>query len=1105
MAIYQMIQGATRNARANVIVRIALLAVLAWCMGINPTMAQNRNAGEIRGTVTDQSGAIIPGVVVTLRNVQTGVTNHVMTDSSGVYDAVSVSSGLYSVAFTKQGFREFVRANIVLGVQSLTINAELEVGTVSQVVTVKAPTPLLQTESSEENLTLDSQALTDLPSSGENWMNYTELIPGVNGGGGQNASGSTVGVNGTQEYQASWLTDGGTAQHALTPDPDMVLPIESISEVSFDVHNFGADSGNGQTSFNVITKSGTNQWHGSLYEFVQNDALGGTRNYFASTVTPVRWNLFGGTVGGPIMRNKAFFFFSMQRNPNLSYAPGFYTYPTAAARTGDFSAPGYPTIYDPNTLVFVNGQYVETPVPGNKIPQSEIDPVAAAIQKYYPMPNLPGLFNNYFYEGRQRADTSIYAGKVDYNITSGNSLEGSFGVSKALQNLSKNQPSCPILSSWSWSCQNITTNNYTGQLTDVWTFSSTKVNVARVAVQRESQESLPPTLNKGYCNKMGLQNCPLDVFPDFYPSGAIPVSGLVGGLSLHNPDQTVVTSDVFNWTKGKHLLKFGGELDKWQSNFLWDWAHSGDMYFTGVFTRNPSDPTSTGLGYADMLFGLPQSWNVHTNPEMGHRLWSLQSFVQDDYKVERNLTLNLGVRYQYQPGWTEVHNEMSSFDPTILNTATNTLGAMWFSPANGRRSLEATLGDLFAPRVGFSWSPRNSWIVRGGYGIYYIQRNASTYALGGYQVGYGFQGAEVSTDSVHPIFQLKNGLPSPIYPTAATRTPELENYQSPTYVPYHTPMGYAEDWQLDVQHEMPGGILLDLGYVETGGFHLNNTRDADQVQPQYLHNFATSGTNMQPYRPYPIYYGINAAYMDGMSNYNALQFTVRKRMSSGVSFLANYAWSKAMDRGTGSGWSLGIDTYQNGWDPRSNYGLAKLDMTNMFNGDVVYQLPFGAERQFLNRRGITDVVLGGWQISSIFQFHSGIPFTPVIGTANLDGSLAGAWYPNRVGSGKLSHPTIQEWFDPTAFTTPAIGTFGNSGRDILRGPGWQKVDLSLAKGFAVPKAGEKAKVDFRIDAFDAFNHPNFGMPDAAIGTAGVGVISSANTNRTLQAGATFRF
>ncbi len=296
--------------------------------------------------------------------------------------------------------------------------------------------------------------------------------------------------------------------------------------------------------------------------------------------------------------------------------------------------------------------------------------------------------------------------------------------------------------------------------------------------------------------------------------------------------------------------------------------------------------------------------------------------------------------------------------------------------------------------------------------------------------------------------------------------------------------------------------MIEAAYVGTRGVHLGFGRDIDQVPAALL-----GPGDAQQRRPYPQYSGISANLFDGFSAYHSFQLSAKKQFAAGLSFTANYTFSKSMDTGTGSGYGglQNIDTWQNAYDPRANYALSKTDLPQLLNGAIVYELPLGAGKTFLNRSGIANTIFGGWQVSTTFQLHSGLPFTPVMGTANLSGSLAGTWFPNRLGNGTLANPSINGWFDPTAFAQPAPYTFGNSGRDILRGPGWSNLNLSLAKNFTIPWIGEAGRLQIRSEAYDVLNHANFGMPNADIGTPGVGVITSALTNRIIQLGAKLSF
>jgi hypothetical protein len=360
------------------------------------------------------------------------VTQQVVSDSAGIYDATNVPPGEYTLTFTKEGFKEFARSGITLNLETITIDAQLQVGSVSEKVSVTAAAPLVQTETSEKSLTLTTVPVAEFPDVSRSWMNLTGLMPGVNGGGasgtaaGGNATGESVGVNGTGAYQANWLVDGAAAMYPGSNNPGgLYTPIEDIAEVKLDVSNFSAEYGNGLAVFSVVTKSGTNNWHGSLYEFDQNDKFE-ARNFFSPSKAPLRWNDYGGTVGGPVKRDKLFFFFSVDRTDEKTLSPTLVTVPTAAMRNRDFSAPGLPTIYDPSSTTLVNGQYVRQPFPGNIIPSDRIDPVAKAIEQYFPSPNLPGISYNFYSNLAPSPQTWLfYSNKVDFNVSPSNRLSGS--------------------------------------------------------------------------------------------------------------------------------------------------------------------------------------------------------------------------------------------------------------------------------------------------------------------------------------------------------------------------------------------------------------------------------------------------------------------------------------------------------------------------------------------------------------------------------------------------------------------------------------------------------------------------------------------------------
>jgi hypothetical protein len=1092
----------------------ALCSCLLVSLLTQLAVAQNANSGALQGIATDSTGAVIPDVSVDVRNVGTGISQDTKTNADGLYAVASVPVGDYTITFAKDGFDRFVRQGVLIYAGVTRLDAQLKLGEVSQEVTVTGEASLLETESSDQTMTISATTVQAMPVLGADWRVLNGILPGVNGGGGSNASGQGAGFNGTQNNTTAWVFDGQAAVLPFDYNPGQNFPpSDAVEEVQASTSNFSAQYGNGLSVINMITKSGTNRFHGTVFEQFQNSALE-ARNYFAPNVTPFNWNEAGASIGGPLVKDKLFFFFTFMANPNTSSSPTYYTFPTDAMRKGDFSDPQFPTAYDPASLTYLNGTATRTPLANNKM--TTIDPVAANIEKFWPEPNNLGsggnaIYNNFYQPKVYAEDWQWWVGKLDYQINDRNRV--SFSVQLQPQDRESPDPRCPA------NCYPGILQDQAGEVTYTKTFNSSMSNEARVGWVRELTRFYSPTKGKGFPAQLGLVNAPADVFPVINVSGVVSTE-LDAGTDTVRAVGTYQFSDVISMIKGKHLLKIGGEFDRAYGNLsAWGDISSGNFNFNGIATRNPADPTSTGIGYADFLYGLPQSWNVTESVEDRAHYASAAVFVQDDFKVNKQLTLNLGLRWEYLGSWL-VHDNASSpfqndfgvFDPTLLNPATNTAGAMVFGGQNGRNALYDPNPNNFAPRVGFAWSPFNNWAVRGSYGLFNMPRSADATVDSFLGVASNTVGALTSPDNINPVFTLGpnegydqgyvQGPPKPISPTSAGRTPQALNGQNVPYEAKSIPTQYVQEIFLNVERQLPGKLMLSAGYVHTKGTHLGFQRDLNQVPEALL-----GPGNAQSRRPYPQFQSISATLWDGYSNYNALQLRAEKRTSNGLYFVANYAWAKTMDTGNASGGSNSVGTWQNAYDIKANYSVSNLDLPNTINGMASYQLPFGAGRTFLNTHGPLNQLLGGWQVGAYFQIHGGMPFTPLVGTSNLSNSLAGNWFPNRIGKGTLSHPTIKEWFDVTAFQIPAPYTFGNSGRNVLRSPNWRSVDANLGKSFPLTSKwwGEGKSIEARVDVFDLFNHPNFGQPNANIGTSGAGIISGANTSRNLQLTARLRF
>jgi Carboxypeptidase regulatory-like domain len=1103
------------------------LAMVVCIAGTHSTFGQNANSGEIKGTVTDSTSAVIPGANVTVLNVATGVIINTTTNQDGIFDLPSVEPGKYKITFSKPGFRDGVHEGITLPVGTIAVNQVLEVGTASQEIVVTSDTPLVQTEDAGQHMDFDAKAVQDAPTVGGVWYNeLTNELPGVNGGGSQDASGQGIGVNGTQGYSGSFLIEGSVATEPRDANAsDNYPPIDSIGEVNVQTSNFGAQYGNGVATFNVLLKSGTNRFHGSVFEFIQNDAFN-ARNFFnpsPGVVAPLRWNEFGGSVGGPIIRDKLFFYFTYQRNPNTSSSTPVTTVPTQGQNgTTNMTIGCFPgQVINPST---------GNPYPGNCI-TSPFDPVALNIQKYFPAPNLPGYTNNYRVIQTNPSLSQWYVGKVDYVPTKNHRIDASY-VDYPISLINNVDAFCSL----GFDCTKGNNYNMDGQITDVWTISPTMVNEARVGGVREVDKYIPPTYGKGYPTTIGLEptygsNAPADIFPGITinSGGGIGGIGLSGGVHAVLADGSFAESDVFTLIKGKHTIKIGGEFDKSYQNYTsWGDVSSGNFTFSNV---------ATGVPYGDFLLGDVETWNVYDYDETGARSKAAGAFVQDNYKVSQHLSLNLGLRYQFQGGWGEVENRWGTFNPNIVNTGQfapkGALGAISYGGQNGRNLIQNSVNE-WAPRIGLSYSPLPTWAFRASYGITDVPWATDPYS-GAYGLGLNPQGFEGGSNSI--VFQLKNGpaAGSVVYPSLSNLSNSQFNYKNESYYPQTRPITYYQETLVSVQHEIPGQILLDVSYVFTKGTHLGFSRDINAVplnaltssSPSVATSNCFSGTNA-----FPLFCSLDGVLFDGYSNYNALQFRAEKRTSHGLSFIFNYAYAKTLDTGTGSGNDAGIDVWQNAFNISANYGPSTLDVRNTINGSATYELPFGKGKMF-GLHGFADEALGGWRATGVYQIHSGIPYTVTTTYNGADQSGTGiantcfcgyAWLPNVVGNPVLSHkgfnPNLDQWYNDAAFATPHAATLGDERRNTLIGPNWRDLDLSLGKTFQLV---EGIRLEIRADSFNAFNHPNFGGPNTGTGTCITAAcpssspgqaptpvtppqqITSANGARSIQLGGRFTF
>jgi hypothetical protein len=1087
---------------------------------------QNTNSGDIRGTVTDESGAAIAGAIVTVTNNDTGVVSKFVTNNEGLYDTNSILPGNYTISFSKEGFGTLKRGPIPLQVGIVTMDASLKVGSSNQVVEVTSSAPLLKTEDAQVATTLSTKQLADLPSvdPANGWTSLLKLLPGAtstpggtNGGGsGDQNPGVDQAIAGTMPYFSSYLVDGGSIwlPHSANIDQG---ESETVAEVNVIASTAPAQYGGGGNVFNLISKSGTNQFHGALYEYFQNDVLN-ARDYFNRTGKKAqqRFNYFGGSVGGPILKNKLFFYFNYQQLDNPNNQINTVSVPTAAMQAGCFD----PAIF-PTTLK-LDAAHGGAPLTTNvaqcgafnpldlALPTADFDPVAVNIQKNYAAPNLPGVQSNFSYLKPGNGNTKKTFGRLDYSMSAKNRINLTVNMHDNPHKTNYDPgPLCPI------SCENNASEAYSAQVSDVYSPTSSLVNEFRFSFVRQGNWFVPQTLGKGFPAALGLQFSQADVFPTVTVRGTGGPNDLSPGTNAVFIENTFVPSDVLTMIRGKHILHFGGEVMFEQDNSTpWGSIHGADFTFTGQYTT--SDPTKQ-VGYVDFLLGDAQQWSTSTQPEHGMRAKNPSFFAQDDIKLRPNLTVNLGVRVEVHGGMSEVKNNMGGFDPTLTNPVTNTPGSIWFAGLNGARTQSFGTKAIAMPRLGLAWQASNNWVVRGGVGQYSSLWSMDTVG-GPLGFGSGVTGTASDAGTTTAVVQLSGtgaGLP-----IISGRNPADYNGQGNgfiPYTPYDLPIMNGWQWTTSVQRRLPANMVLEGQYVGNHWENMHFQADINSVPAGKL-------GGGQAARPFPQYLSIGigsggsrTGLYKGVSNYHAIQALLHKPFGNGLSAELAYTWSRLKDDMDSSGWGnqFGAVYYQDAYNPSANYGLSNFDRPQSFKGSLVYAVPLGKGHQYLNS-ALADAALGGWQVSGSWFAESGAPFTVIMNNNTPSGtfSSSNALYPNLVGDPHVSNPSIDRWFNQLAYAAPAVNTFGNNKRNSLRGPRLSDVDFSLAKTWGLP-GWEQGKLQLRMDAINILNHPSFRNPNnnlnpSALATQTpdptVGNITATTiTGRTIQLSARFSF
>jgi hypothetical protein len=1132
----------------SIAVGVLLLALAAWSQA---------TYGNISGTVQDESGAALGNAAVIITDVDRGTVYHATSNSDGNFSQTHLLAGHYQVKIDSPGFSSYT-ANATVEVNATTsIGAKLAPSNVKTTVQVTDVTPLLTIDRAEVATTLTGNQVQQLPVLDRNVTNLLTVVPGTQLNTWQHSAaenpqqGIQANVNGQFFTSNGFILDGTENESAVLGIAVINPNIDSLQEFKVSTSNYDAEFGAASGALiQATTKSGTNQWHGSLFEYLRNDLTNAT-DPFTGINPKIRWNQFGGSVGFPVIKDKLFGFFDYQGTRRRNGGSVLTTVPTAAERSGDLSALLGNYICADGT---VSGSpcvnpYMVTTTEGNSVPAQagmvfnpntgdpltgagrqvysqngriNVIPVAAPMQKllsFIPLPNNgTGIFNNYISNGVQHFDTDQYDGRVDYNLTASTHLFTRYTIadfnnySPAAYGDLGGGPSA-----FSFSGDSIDRNQSLAVGID-HTFSPTLITDARfgfyryrIRVQPNDAGTTPatdaglPGLNTGSPSTTGL--------PAFYINGDGGFN-FGYGLGVNQCNCPLKETEnqfqwVNNWTKiaGNHTIKFGVDVRRAQQQRIPSDQHrSGEINFNDSVTGNPevdavaAGLASTGSALGSYLLGLPGTFGRYYTAYdyyPGLRQTRIFLFGQDSWRITPKLTLNYGLRWEdYLPQVAAKPGGAGSFDPSTGDVLVAGIGSV---PINlGIQSYNLD----FEPRVGIAYQATPKTVIRAGYGT-----STNPGGLGAvFGQGLDYNPPIVNSQSVNQSnvyiapFNLLNGPPAPPQPAVGSsgRYPLPDGISINAFTwpldSYRIPL--VNFWNFTVQHQITSTLALEVAYVGNVGRHLFETLNANQAFP--------GPGDVDPRRPFYTLYGLSQGLYQycncGNSNYNGLQTKLQKQFSQGLDFLFTYTWSKALTTTEGGGIPA------NSYDVNADYGPASWDREHAITFEHNWDIPVGRNRRFtLSGNKFADILLGGWRLSGVHTWATGMPFTPTVSNAPLlndpDFSSVRA---DVVGDWHVSNPNSGQWFNPAAFSEPQQAfRQGTAGRNSLRGPRLFNSNLSLSKNLFI---SERRSLDLRADAFNVFNHVNYANPQSTIDESGAGQITSIQVPmRQMQFGLHFRF
>lgn len=1057
-------------------------------------------SAQIGGRITDSTGAVVPDAKIVVANLKTGIDRNTTSNERGLFVVPLLEPGDYRITVEKQGFKPVSRSGITLHVmEKAEFNFTLELGSLTEQIEVVANAPLLSTVEGSQGQVIDNRRMVDMPLNGRDYLQLALLSAGT--AIGTSSRYGPVSVAGQESHQTNFLLEGldnnnlQIAAQGRRAEP--IKPsVDAIQEFKIMTNSFSAEYGRALGGVvNVVLKSGTNKLHGSAFEFLRNESFD-AKNFFDRPDEPkpaFKRNQFGFTLGGPIKKNRAFFFGDYEGTRIRESGTVVSTIATPAQIGGDFSGTGV-TIYDPRTYDQSTG--LRQPFAKNEIPPDRIDRVAKQAAAWYPPPQNNQLTQNFVFNPPAHEDIDKWDIKTDFVLRASDTLY--FRISRhneflpASPNLpppaygggasagARRRPGTSMALGWN--------HIFTPTL-----ISSTRLGWSRFYTETAVQFS------ENINTELGLAG--VDQTTPGAPGFAISGMRTLGiGSELPNivDSQNRQLAHDTTWIKQNHTIKFGANIQVLQSFFTNPRASHGVFSFNGNFTRQSkaiSGQSRGGRPFADFLLGIPVSTRASNWVYANLRApWS-GFYVQDEWRVTRRLTLDLGVRYERNLPWVETRNGMSNFDIDTDPNNPRLIPARDGSRFDRATTSTSAYANGIVPRFGFSGRLFDKTVIRGGYGMFFM--NYINFGGGQFLTTNPPHQIEVTltTDNITPAFVLQDGVPAGIVTVDGMSNVELKSYER------HPSSPLSQQWNVNVQQELSPNTVLEIGYYGAKANHTQQRFDANYAPPGPGDiNSRRRFTQVIVPGPDVVVSPLSRAWRHtniGNNLFHSGQIKIEKRFSSGFSMLGSYMLSRAI------GDDIGLSNPQNPLDRRAERGLQDVHMKHRFVASYIYDLPFGHERKWWSNAGTAvELLFGGWSLSGITTMAAGQPFNLSVRGSPANTGLANR--PDVVGDPNLSRDerNLNHFFNTGAFVPNEPYTYGNAGRNILIGPGVVNFDLGLFKHFRV---SEDKFFQFRFEAFNAFNTPQFGTPNAEVGNSSFGRITSAGRPRNLQFGLKFVF